>query len=215
MINFSKQNSLITQFMTELRDRDIQRDSMRFRKNLERIGELMAYEISKELEYDAATVTTVLGEAKTFRLAAQPVLATILRAGLPFHQGFLSMFDQAENAFITAFRKEQKNKNEFEVEVNYMASPSVEGKTLILVDPMLATGSSMVLVYNELLKRGEPEQLHVVCAIASQQAVDYIQEYLPSNTKIWIGAVDAELNESGYITPGLGDAGNLAYGTKL
>lgn len=200
--------------MTELRDVNIQKDMLRFRRNLERIGEIMAYEISKTLDYDMVDTLTPLAMAKSEVIATQVVLATIFRAGVPFHQGFLNYLDHAENAFVSAYRK-YKEKENFDVCIEYLASPRIDGKTLILADPMLATGASMELSYRALLTKGTPAQIHVASVIASQQAVDYVAEHFPSDrTTIWIGAIDKEINSHSYIVPGLGDAGDLAYGTK-
>ncbi|MBI1289008.1 MAG: uracil phosphoribosyltransferase [Flavobacteriales bacterium] len=206
--------SLFDQFIGEIRNVDVQNDRMRFRRNLERIGELMAYEISKELEWKTGTVTTPLGEAELPLSTEQPVLATILRAGLPLHQGLLNYFDHADNAFISAYRMNHQEDGSFDVKVEYLASPSVEGKVVILSDPMLATGASMVLAHKALLKRGHPKHVHVVVAIASREGMEYCQRHLPKNCSLWIGALDEELTAHSYIVPGLGDAGDLAYGSK-
>ncbi len=214
VVNFAEKNSLISQYMTELRDVNIQKDMLRFRRNLERIGEIMAYEISKTLDYDTVDTLTPLAMAKSEVIATQVVLATIFRAGVPFHQGFLNYLDHAENAFVSAYRK-YKEKENFDVCIEYLASPRIDGKTLILADPMLATGASMELSYRALLTKGTPAQIHVASVIASQQAVDYVAEHFPSDrTTIWIGAIDKEIISHSYIVPGLGDAGDLAYGTK-
>ena len=214
VVNFAEKNSLISQYMTELRDVNIQKDMLRFRRNLERIGEIMAYEISKTLDYDTVDTLTPLAMAKSEVIATQVVLATIFRAGVPFHQGFLNYLDHAENAFVSAYRK-YKEKENFDVCIEYLASPRIDGKTLILADPMLATGASMELSYRALLTKGTPAQIHVASVIASQQAVDYVAEHFPSDrTTIWIEAIDKEINSHSYIVPGLGDAGDLAYGTK-
>ena len=214
VVNFAEKNSLISQYMTELRDVNIQKDMLRFRRNLERIGEIMAYEISKTLDYDTVDTLTPLAMAKSEVIATQVVLATIFRAGVPFHQGFLNYLDHAENAFVSAYRK-YKEKENFDVCIEYLASPRIDGKTRILADPMLATGASMELSYRALLTKGTPAQIHVASVIASQQAVDYVAEHFPSDrTTIWIGAIDKEINSHSYIVPGLGDAGDLAYGTK-
>lgn len=201
-------------YMAEMRNVDVQKDSMRFRRNLERVGELIAYEISKKLEYVTTDVTTPLGIAPVPTLKEQPVIATILRAGLPLHQGMLEIFDKAENAFISAYRQHHKD-GSFEVHVDYMACPSLEGKELILCDPMLATGTSMVLTYQALLRRGKPKHVHIVSVISSMYAIDYVRKHLPENISIWTCAVDEELTAQSYIVPGLGDAGDLAYGVKL
>lgn len=214
VIDFAEQDSLISQYMTELRDEKVQKDKLRFRRNLERIGEIMAYEISKTLDYKKVTTKTPLATMESDVVATPLVLATIFRAGVPFHQGFLNFFDHAENAFVSAYRK-YKEKENFDVCIEYLASPRLDGKTLILADPMLATGASMELSYRALLTKGEPEHIHVASVIASRKAVDYIREHFPEEkTTVWIGAVDPEINAHSYIVPGLGDAGDLAYGIK-
>lgn len=208
------QPSLFTQLLAEIRDLSVQHDRMRFRRNLERLGEMFAYEISKVLEYTPREVTTPLGTAVVNSLTEQPVLASILRAGLPLHQGLLNYFDHAENTFISAYRKHQGASDSFDVEIEYLSSPPLDGRELILCDPMLATGSSMVLAYQALLQRGTPRHVHVVAVIASTQGVEYALANFPPNTTFWLGAVDPMLTARGYIVPGLGDAGDLAYGTK-
>lgn len=212
--NFSNTNSVFNAFLAEMRDINIQRDPLRFRKNLERIAEIMAYEVSKKLDYEDHVVTTPLGEANTFRLKEQPVLATILRAGLGMHNGLLSFFDRAESAFISAYRK-HSTAEDFEIYVEYIASPNINGKTVIISDPMLATGSSMVTVYKALLQQGKPSKIHILAAIAHPDAIHFVREHLPDTTEFWIGAIDKELTAQSYIVPGMGDAGDLAYGTKL
>ncbi len=213
VLNLSEQNSIFNQFIAEIRDVDIQQDSMRFRRNIERIGEILAYELSKDLDYYEQEVFTPLGIAKENLIKEQPVVASILRAGLPLHNGILNLFDQAENAFISAYRKEHKD-GSFEVHVDYLASPDIEDKVLILADPMLATGRSMELVYKAMLQKGTPKQIHVVSVIASKLGIEHIKTRLPKNTKIWVGAIDDELTAQSYIVPGLGDAGDLAFGQK-
>lgn len=214
IINFAEHNSLISQYMTEMRDVNIQKDMLRFRRNLERVGEIMAYEISKTLDYRTVETLTPLDVAKTSVIDSQVVLATIFRAGVPFHQGFLNYFDNAQNAFVSAYRK-YKEKENFDVCIEYLASPRLDGKTLVLADPMLATGASMELSYRALLTKGNPAQIHVASVIASRQAVDYICEKFPEDrTTVWIGAIDEHINDHSYIVPGLGDAGDLAYGVK-
>jgi uracil phosphoribosyltransferase len=210
------ENTILNKFIAEIRDKKIQKDSMRFRRNLERIGEVTAYEISKRLNYTTQVVETPLGEAEVNMVSDKIVVATILRAGLPFHQGFLNYFDNAQNAFVSAYRKSHKD-NSFEVKVEYISCGNLEGKTLILVDPMLATGSSLVLAYEALCERGgQPAHTHIAAVIASEQGVDYAMKHLPQNsTTIWCAAVDAELTSHSYIVPGIGDAGDLAYGEKL
>lgn len=214
VINFAETPSLVSRYMLEMRDAHIQRDAMRFRRNLQRVGEIMAYEISKRLNYQNVEVNTPFGRALCQSPADPIVLATILRAGLPFHQGFLNYFDSAENAFVSAYRRYKERGDTFDVLVEYMASPTIEDKTLILVDPMLATGSSMELGYRALLKNGTPARLHIASVIASQQAVDYMLKCLPQAT-LWVGAIDGTINEMSFIIPGLGDAGDLAFGEKL
>ncbi|MBQ2007171.1 MAG: uracil phosphoribosyltransferase [Alistipes sp.] len=211
----SKGNSIFNKFIAQIRDREVQRDSMRFRRNMERIGEVMSYEISRSLNYKTHVVETPLGEASIEMISDKIVLATILRAGLPLHQGFLNYFDDAESAFVSAYRKSSKD-GSFKVKVEYISSCNLEGKTLILVDPMLATGTSLVLAYEALIaKGGEPEHTHIASVIASEQGVDYVTRHLPSRTTtLWLGAVDAELTSRSYIVPGIGDAGDLAFGEK-
>lgn len=206
--------SLFDQFLGELRNVDVQNDRMRFRRNLERIGELMAYEISKGLNWESGTLTTPLGEAELPVLNDQPVIATILRAGLPMHQGILNYFDHADNCFISAYRMNHKEDGSFDIKIEYLSSPSVEDRTVILCDPMLATGGSMVLAYKALLKRGTPIHVHVVAAIASREGLEYCERHLPKNCTIWIAGLDEELTAQAYIVPGLGDAGDLAFGGK-
>lgn len=213
--DIGKSNSLLNQFIAELRDENIQKDSMRFRRNLERIGEIFAYEISKTLNYSEEEITTPLGISNVPTLSKQPVIATILRAGLPLHNGLLNYFDKAENAFISAFRKHQQD-GEFEIALEYASSPELIGKTLIISDPMLASGSSMVITYKELMKFGKPEHVHIVAVIASTQGIDYLKRHLPTDDfTLWVAAVDQELTAQAYIVPGLGDAGDLAFGPKL
>jgi uracil phosphoribosyltransferase len=207
-------NSIFNQYISEIRDVNIQKDSMRFRRNLERMGEIMAYEISKTLTYKLEEVTTPFGIANVSVPAVQPVVATILRAGLPLHQGILNYFDKGQNAFISAYRKHHKD-GSFDIHVEYMASPELTDKVLILTDPMLATGSSMVLAYQAIIKRGIPSHTHIVAVIASSEGVEYAKKHLPSNVTLWIGAVDEELTAQSYIVPGLGDAGDLAFGEKI
>lgn len=208
-------NSIINQYISEIRDVQIQKDRWRFRKNLERIGEVIAIEISKELDYQSIPVTTPLGIANSKVLFKQPVVATILRAGLPLHVGILNIFDKAENAFVSAYRKHHKD-HSFDIALDYISCPLLENKVLILCDPMLATGSSMVLTFKALLQRGKPKHTHIVCAIASKQGIDYLKKNMPDvNYTLWCGAIDDELTSSAYIVPGLGDAGDLAFGEKI
>ncbi|UFH55693.1 uracil phosphoribosyltransferase [Spirosoma sp. KNUC1025] len=215
MFVFAQQSSLANQFMAELRNVSLQQDRLRFRRNLERLGELMAYEISKKLTYQNVSVQTPLGIANTQVLRQQPVLATILRAGLPFHQGFANYFDQAENAFAGAYRGYVPDGNdEFEIAMDYIVSPDLSGKVLILCDPMLATGRSLEKVYHALLRYGIPAQTHIAAIIASPEGVRYVQQRLPQ-CHLWLGAIDDHLNEHFYIVPGLGDSGDLAFGAKV
>lgn len=215
IINFDNRPSLVSRYMLELRDTSIQSDPLRFRTNLRRIGEIMAYEISRRLDYRDVEIQTPLARCSCRDIASQVVIGTILRAGLPFHEGFLSYFDRAENAFVSAFRKYHEGSNDFEVVTEYLASPSIEGKTLLLVDPMLATGSSMLLGYQALLSKGEPSHVHVAAVIASQQSIEFVKNTFPADkTTVWVGAIDPDLNSHSYIVPGLGDAGDLAYGEK-
>lgn len=209
-----KHNSVFNQYIAEIRDAGIQKDSMRFRRNLERIGEVLAYEISKTFEYEEKEVVTPLGTANVPLMKKQPVIATILRAGLPLHQGVLNYFDQAENAFVSAYRRHHKD-GSFDIHVEYLSSPDLNGKELILCDPMLATGSSMVLAYKALLTRGKPRHTHIVSVIASMEGIEFVKKQLPESVTIWAGAVDDELTVQSYIVPGLGDAGDLAYGNKV
>jgi uracil phosphoribosyltransferase len=211
----SEQTSILNQYIAEIRDKNIQQDRIRFRRNMERIGEFFAYEISKTLAYNKTITETVLAEAQTLTLAEQPVIATILRAGLPLHTGILNVFDGAQNAFVSAFRKHHKD-NSFEIQIEYLSSPSLENKTLVLTDPMLATGSSMVLAYKALLSKGKPKHTHIVAVIASKEGVEYVRKNMPDNNyTLWLAAVDEELTAHSYIVPGLGDAGDLAFGEKL
>lgn len=210
-----KQRSVVSHFIAELRNVDVQKDPMRFRRNLERIGEVMALELSRTLEYTEVEVTTPLGVAVTDQMVEQPVLATILRAGLPLHQGMLNYFDRADSAFVSAYRKHRKGEDAFDIEVEYLSSPSLEDRVVVLCDPMLATGRSMVLVYKALLRLGKPKAIHVAAAIASAEGLEYAKLHLPAGTRFWIGAVDDEMTAQAYIVPGLGDAGDLAYGAKM
>ena len=216
IINLGETPSVLNQFIAELRDVHIQHDSLRFRRNIERIGEVMAYEISKRLRHEVKAIQTPLGIAP-MSLPDEPlVIGTIFRAGLPFHQGFLNIFDRANSAFVSAFRQYTDPEHQhFDIHIEYIASPRLEGTTLLLVDPMLATGSSMELAYQALLTKGQPDHIHAVAIIASQQAVDYMEQLMPAErTTLWVAAIDPELNENAYIVPGLGDAGNLAFGDK-
>ena len=215
VINFDTTPSLVNRYLREMRDVSIQHDPVRFRLNLCRIGEIMAYEISKRLQYTDEEVKTPLGTAICKEMKDKVVIATILRAGLPFHHGFLNFFDHAENAFVSAYRRYREKGDQFEVVVEYMATPNLDGKTLILVDPMLATGSSMELGYRALLKKGTPKTVHVASVISSRQAIDYVCDVFPKDrTTVWTAAIDPTINSKSFIVPGLGDAGDLAYGVK-
>ncbi len=214
IINFNESNSVLNQYVAEIRNVEVQNDRLRFRRNIQRIGEIMAYEISKSFSYSVKDVKTPLGIAPVSTPDNQLVISTILRAGLPFHQGFLSYFDDAENAFVSAYRK-YKDTLKFDIHIEYIASPRIDGKTLIITDPMLATGGSMELSYQAMLTKGHPAEIHVASVIASQKAVEYIASVFPEDkTTIWCAAIDPELNDHSYIVPGLGDAGDLAYGEK-
>lgn len=218
VINLSEQPSLLNQYLKEMRSVDIQKDSMRFRRNIERIGEIMAYEISKHLTYSVEQVQTPLAIADMEIPQDQVVLGTLLRAGLPMHQGFLNMFDKAENAFISAYRREtigRRGEMQIEIVSEYLAAPSIEGKTLILVDPMLATGLSMEVGYQALLKHGTPKNVHIACLFGTPQAINYLQETMPEDCTLWCAVIDPILNPHKYIVPGLGDAGDLCFGAKL
>ncbi len=212
----NKENTILNKFLAQMRDKSIQRDSMRFRRNMERVAEIMAYEISKRLNYKTRMVETPLGIAAVEEISDKIVVATILRAGLPFHQGFLNFFDDADNGFVSAYRKSRPD-GSFIVDVEYVSTSSLTGKTLILVDPMLATGTSLMLVYDALVRRaGEPEHTHFAAAFASEQGVDYVLKHTnPEKCTLWCASVDPELTSKSYIVPGIGDAGDLAYGVKL
>lgn len=209
----SAQHSIINQFVAEIRDHEIQKDRMRFRRNLERIGEMAAIEISRTMEYKTREVVTPLGIANVDVLKEQPVVGTILRAGIPLHQGVLNYFDHADNAFVSAYRRHHKD-GTFDIHLEYISSPPLESRVLILTDPMLATGSSMVMTYKAMLQKGRPSHTHIVAAIASIQGIEYVKSHLPAGVTIWVAAVDEELTAQSYIVPGLGDAGDLAYGSK-
>ena len=218
VINLSEHPSLLSRYLKEIRSVHIQKDSMRFRRNIERIGEVMAFEISKQLSFSGETIQTPLDQTSVFDFASPIVLATILRAGLPFHQGFLNMYDGAENAFLSAYRRMGRNRHgeeQLEIVSEYIAAPRLDGKTLLLVDPMLATGMSMEVAYKALLSHGTPMNTHVACVIGTQQALDYLEKNMPAETTLWCAAIDPELNDKKYIVPGLGDAGDLCFGEKL
>ena len=210
-----KKDSILNKFISEIRDIEVQKDSLRFRRNIERIGEVLGYELSKSLSYNSVSVKTPLGKKEMQLCNNDIVLCSILRAGLPLHQGLLNYFDDAENAFISAYRHHPKNNEEFEIVVEYFATPEIENKTLLLADPMLATGQSLVAVYEAIKKQGTPKEIHIVAVIGSQEGIDFIEKHFPENTHLWIAAIDNQLNEKGYIVPGLGDAGDLAFGEKL
>ncbi|WP_298397601.1 uracil phosphoribosyltransferase [Flavobacterium sp.] len=211
----SENNSILNHFLAQIRDVTIQKDSMRFRKNIERIGEIMAYELSKTLEYKAIDVQTPLGIKHTTTIADNVVLCSILRAGLALHTGFMTMFDNAENGFVSAYRHHPNQDDFFEILVEYQAAPSFENKNLILIDPMLATGQSIVAVFNKLMTEQTPKEIHIAVVIAAPEGIAYLQKHLPQNCHLWVAALDEKLNEKNYIIPGLGDAGDLAYGSKL
>jgi uracil phosphoribosyltransferase len=216
VINFAEQNSIINQYMAELRDKSYQRNRLVFRTNIERLGELMAYEISKTFDYKPKTVTTPLGTIDIPLPKDDVVIATVLRAGLPFHQGFLRVFDHAENGFVSAYRMyTNREHTEVGVHTEYMASPSVKGKTLLIVDPMLATGGSMAASIEALVKTGKPRKIHIACVIATPEGIDVIKSALPDDAAIWCAAIDPGMNEHKYIVPGFGDCGDLCYGEKL
>lgn len=216
VINLSEHNSVLNQFLSEIRDVNIQKDSLRFRRNIERIGEVMAVEVSKVLSYQPTAVQTPLATATVNTISDQLVLATILRAGMPLYQGFLNIFDHAENAFLSAYRR-VNDKGALEIVAEYMAAPALEGKTLVIADPMLATGMSMEISYLALLKHGQPRHTHLCCTIGTPQAIDYLRKALNDrdDVTLWCAAVDPVLNEKKYIVPGLGDAGDLCFGEKL
>jgi len=211
----SEQNSILTHFLSQLRDVEIQKDSMRFRRNIERIGEIMSYEISKTLEFKPVEVQTPLAVKQTYQLKDRVVICSILRAGLALHNGFLNYFDDSENGFISAYRYHPYNDERFEIKVEYQAVPNMEGKILLLVDPMLATGQSLVAVFNQLLDTQKPKEIHIASVIAAPEGIEYLKQNLPDYCNLWIAVLDEKLNDKKYIVPGLGDAGDLAYGDKL
>lgn len=213
VINLSDEYSLLSNWVSELRNTQVQTDRMRFRRNLERIGEVAAYEISKVLDFEEKEIQTPLGISVCKMLKEQPVLATILRAGLPLHQGLLNYFDRADNAFISAYRKHNRD-GSFDISLDYVSCPELENRVVIIADPMLATGSSLVKTIQFLREEGHPREIHIVVAIACTVGIEYVQRSEP-NVKIWCGAIDEELTAKGYIVPGLGDAGDLAFGTKV
>lgn len=213
--NISQTPSILNSFLSEIRDVNIQKDAMRFRRNIERIGEVLGYELSKSLAYESKKTTTPLGVSENETYKNDIVLCSILRAGVPLHNGLLNYFDASENAFISAYRHHKENPESFEIIVEYLACPSLENKTLILADPMLATGQSMVATFEALKPFGTPKNVHVVSVIGAQEGVGFVQNNLPEDTHLWIAAIDEKLNNKGYIIPGLGDAGDLAFGQKL
>lgn len=213
--HIAQNNSILNKFLSEIRDINIQKDRMRFRRNIERIGEVLAYELSKELSYIKKEIKTPLGTKSIYLPPKDLVLCSILRAGLPLHNGVLNFFDDADNAFISAYRHHPKNTEEFEIVVEYFASPTIDGKTIVLIDPMLATGRSLVEVYQAILKYGTPKEIHIIATIGSKAGVDYVKNNFPKNAHLWIADIDDQLNAKGYIIPGLGDAGDLAFGTKM
>lgn len=214
VINLGDSNTILNTFVSQIRDREIQKDSMRFRRNLERLGEIFAYEISKTLEYTEKPVTTPLGIANISTFDDKIVVATILRAGLPLHRGIINYFDDVQNAFVAAYRKYDKGEG-FHINIEYASSPDLEGKTLIIADTMLATGASLEIAYNKLCENGQPKHTHIVCPIASAYAVEYLQKNIDGEkATLWVAAIDEELTSRSYIVPGLGDAGDLAYGIK-
>ena len=217
VINFAETNSIINQYVAEIRDVQVQTDRMRFRRNIERIGELMAYEMSKELTYSVKQVQTPLGVAEASTPDDDVVIGTVFRAGLPLHMGFLHVFDKAGNAFVSAYRYyKDKECSQIDVHIEYIATPGLAGKTLLLVDPMLATGESMELAYRAFLTKGLPDRMLIACVIACRQGVEHLQRLFPADdVSLWCAAIDPELNEHMYIVPGLGDAGDLAFGDKL
>lgn len=211
----SEANSVLNHFLGQIRNVNVQNDSMRFRRNIERIGEIMAYELSKDLQYRTIDIQTPLGIKKTTEIEDQLVLCSILRAGLPLHLGFLNYFDNAENGFVSAYRHHPNDDAFFDILVEYEAVPNIENKNLLLIDPMLATGQSMVAVFNKLKNRGVPKEVHIAVIIAAPEGIAYLEKNLPSNCHLWVATLDEKLNDKNYIVPGLGDAGDLAYGKKL
>lgn len=211
----SDDNSVLNHFLGQIRNVNVQHDSMRFRRNIERIGEVMAYELSKDLRYRDIEIQTPLGIKKTTEIDNPLVLCSILRAGLPLHLGFLNFFDAAENGFVSAYRHHANNDDAFDIKVEYQAVPNLQDKTLLLIDPMLATGQSIVAVYNQLMTKGIPAEVHMAVIIAAPEGVAHLEKHLPDNCHLWVATLDEKLNEKNYIVPGLGDAGDLAYGNKL
>jgi len=214
IFELGKENSIFNNFLSEVRDEKVQQDRLRFRRNMQRMSEILAYEVSKKLKYSPESVTTPLGEATVNTLDDEVVVATILRAGLPMQEGLLNYFDHADAAFVSAYRK-HKSGDDYDIEVEYSTCPNIDGKVLIIADPMLATGQSMFECYKELLKNGNPKSIHILSIIASDEGMSFIQDKLPKATKYWIGAIDHALTAQSYIVPGIGDAGDLAFGDKL
>jgi len=211
----SEHNSILTHFLSQLRSVEIQKDSMRFRRNIERVGEIMSYEISKTLDFKPVEIQTPLAMKSTFQLKDEVVICSVLRAGLALHQGFLNYFDDSENGFISAYRHHPYNDQRFEIKVEYQAIPNINDKILLLVDPMLATGQSLVAVFNQLISVQKPKEIHIAIVIAAPEGIEYLEKNLPPHCHLWIATLDDGLNEKKYIVPGLGDAGDLAYGNKL
>ena len=211
----SENNSVLNHFLGQIRNVNVQNDRMRFRRNIERIGEIMAYEMSKTLSYRKVEIQTPLGIKKTTEINDELVLCSILRAGLSLHLGFLNYFDNVENGFISAYRHHYNNDDAFEINVEYQAAPTIENKTLVLIDPMLATGQSMVAVFNKLIENAMPKEVHIAAIIAAPEGIEYLKEHLPNYCHLWIATLDEKLNDKNYIVPGIGDAGDLAYGQKL
>ncbi|WP_200974578.1 uracil phosphoribosyltransferase [Echinicola sp. 20G] len=215
MFVLSQQNSIANHFLADLRDINQQTDRLRFRTNLERLGQVLAYEISKSMDYEGSSVTTPLADTTVNKIIDQPIIISVMRAAMPFYQGVLSYFDQANSGFIGAYRKEESNNNEVEIEFNYLAAPSIENKEIILVDPMLATGKSLITSIEQLHKNGTPKKVHIAAVIAAPEGIKHLEENLKLPYQLWLGAVDEKLNEKAYIVPGLGDAGDLCFGPKL
>ncbi len=211
----SENNSVLNHFLGQIRNVNVQNDSMRFRRNIERIGEIMAYEMSKNLHYRDVEIQTPLGVKKTTEIDDEIVLCSILRAGLSLHLGFLNYFDNVENGFVSAYRHHYNNDDAFEIKVEYQAVPTIDNKNLFLIDPMLATGQSMVAVFNKLIEKEQPKEIHIAVIIAAPEGIAYLKEHLPAYCHLWIATLDEKLNEKNYIVPGIGDAGDLAYGRKL
>jgi uracil phosphoribosyltransferase len=211
----SENNSVLNHFLGQIRNVNVHNDSMRFRRNIERIGEIMAYELSKELHYSDVEIQTPLGIKKTTAIKDQLVLCSILRAGIPLHMGFLNYFDSAENGFVSAYRHHPNNDAYFDIKVEYQAIADINNKNLLLIDPMLATGQSIVAVFNRLMERGTPKEIHIAVTIAAPEGIAFLEKHLPHNCHLWIAALDEKLDEKSYIVPGLGDAGDLAFGEKL